>query len=261
MKSQITNATHRENARNALKSNWGIMAWITFLAFFIQSIISSVVEGIAQFPEDSAGINIMSFLLNNFIYFAITYGTYYCALQILRRGNVSVSMLTTIFQGKYYGPMLLINLIQYVLGLLLNLVILLPILFSYGSVIYFGLMFNTVSIGQYQNNIFLIFVLVIFAVLTIFVSIFISGIFQFAVWAKIDDSNLSVGEALKYGFYLMQGRFGQYLLLQFSFIGWFLIGLLVFGIGLLWVFPYHNVAIASFYDGARKEKGAPAVVA
>lgn len=264
MKSQITNATHRENARNALSTHWGMMAWITFLAFFIQSIISSIVGGIAQFQEGSTGSNIMSFLLNNFIYFALTYGTYYCALRILRRKSVKASMVTAIFQGKYYGPMLLINLIQYFVGFLLNLVVLLPVFLSYGAMMYFGLMFNTVSVKQYlaqtTGDVLLLVILVVCAVLMIFVSMFIGGIFQFSIWAKIDDPTLSVGEALKYGFYLMKDRFGQYLLLQFSFIGWFILGTLVFGIGLFWVAPYHNVAIASFYATAREEKGAPAIV-
>lgn len=264
MKSQITNATHRENARNALKSNWGMMAWITVLAFLIQAVINSLVGSFAQFPEDSFGNNLVAFLLNNFIYFAITYGTYYCALRILRGKKVTASMVTSIFQSKYYIPMFLINLAQYLVGFLLNLIILLPILFSYGTVMYFGLMFNTVSVEQYTSqitgDIFLALILVIFAILTLFASVFISGMFQFSVWAKIDDPELSVAEALKYGFYLMKGRFGQYLLLQLSFIGWFILGLLVFGIGLFWVVPYHNVAIASFYDTARVEKGAPAIV-
>ncbi|OJG73959.1 hypothetical protein RV12_GL000540 [Enterococcus quebecensis] len=117
---------------------------------------------------------------------------------------------------------------------------------------------------QFQNelagNVLLGFLLVIFSLLMILIGIFISGVFQFAVWVKIDDPDLSVGDAIKYVLYLMKGRFGQYLLLQLSFIGWFIIGILVVGIGLLWVIPYHDVAIASFYDTARKEKDAPAVV-
>lgn len=125
-------------------------------------------------------------------------------------------------------------------------------------------MFNTVSVEQFQNelagNVLLGFLLVIFSLLMILIGIFISGVFQFAVWVKIDDPDLSVGDAIKYVLYLMKGRFGQYLLLQLSFIGWFIIGILVVGIGLLWVIPYHDVAIASFYDTARKEKDAPAVV-
>lgn len=264
MKSQITNGMHREQARISLKNQWGTMAWITFLAVFIRFIISSVVGSIANLPQDSAGNNFMSFLLNNFLFFAITYGTYFCALQVLRGKRVQVGMLTTIFQGKFYFPMLLINLIQYLVELVLNLVVLLPVFLSYGAALYFGLMFNTVTVAQFQaqlsGDIFLALSLIVFGLLMIFVGIFVSGVFQFAVWVKIDDPELSVVDAIKYALFLMKGRFGQYLLLQLSFIGWFIIGILVFGIGLLWVIPYHDVAIASFYDTAREEKGAPTIV-
>ncbi|WP_207695359.1 hypothetical protein DOK67_0001802 [Enterococcus sp. DIV0212c] len=264
MKSQITNAMHREQARISLKNQWGLMAWITFLAVFIRFIIGTLVAGFANLPKESAGNNVMSFLLNNFIFFAITYGTYYCALQVLRGKKVQAGMLTTIFQGKFYIPMLLINITQYLVELLLNLIVLLPVLLSYGTAMYFGLMFNTVSVDQFQSqmggDIVLAILLIVFAFLMIFVGVFVSGVFQFAVWVKMDDPELSVGDALKYALFLMKGRFGQYLLLQLSFIGWFIIGALVFGIGLLWVIPYHDVAIASFYDTAREEKGAPVLV-
>ncbi|ALS01510.1 hypothetical protein ATZ33_09055 [Enterococcus silesiacus] len=264
MKSQITNAMHREQARTSLKNQWGTMAWITFLAVFIRFMISSVVGSVANLPQDSASNNVMSFLLNNFLFFAITYGTYYCALQVLRGKRVQAGMLTAIFQGKFYLPMLFINLIQYLVELVLNLIVLLPVLLSYGAALYFGLMFNTVSVDQFQTQMrgdfFLALLLLIFAFLMILIGVFVSGVFQFAVWVKLDDPELSVGDALKYALFLMKGRFGQYLLLQISFIGWFIIGALVFGIGLLWVIPYHDVAVASFYDTAREEKGAPTVV-
>lgn len=264
MKNQITNGMHREQARTALKDHWGTMAWITFLAGFIRLIIGSVIGGIANLPEDSAGSNFISFLLNNFLFFAISYGTYYCALRVLRGKRVESGMLTTIFQGKFYFPMLLINFIQYLIELVLNLIVLLPVFLSSGVTMYFGLMFNSISVERLQSemsgDLFFVLLLLIFGFLMILVGVFVSGVFQFAVWVKLDDPELSVVDALKYALFLMQGRFGQYLLLQLSFIGWFIIGALVFVIGLLWVIPYHDVAIASFYDTAREEKGAPTIV-
>ena len=53
----------------------------------------------------------------------------------------------------------------------------------------------------------------------------------------------------------MKNRFCQYLCLQFSFIGWYIVGFLAIGIGLLWVIPYNYVALASFYQTALEEKG------
>lgn len=255
---------HREQARVSLKDQWGTMAWITFLAALITMLIGSVISMIIRVPEDSAKSNIITFLLNNFIFFAITYATYYCALEVLRGKKVDASMLGTMFQGKYYVPMLLINLIQAIVGALLNLIILLPILLTSGAVLYFSMMINKIPLkeiqGEVTGNLTVALLILVFTILAALIGVFISGVFQFAVWVKIDDPELAVGDVIKYALSLMQGRFGQYFLLQLSFIGWFFIGVLTFGIGLLWVIPYHDVAIASFYDTAREEKGAPVIL-
>lgn len=257
MKSKVTNAMHREQARISLTNNWGKMALITFVAVLIKVIISSIVGSVTNFPAESSASNVTSFLLNTFIFFAITYATYNCALKVLRGKKVEVGMLMSIFDGKYYLPMLLLNLIETLINFLLNLIILLPILITYGGALYFSLMFNTNSALTVQNNIGtdlgLAILLLIMAGLMFFISTFVSGVFQFGVWTKIDNPEWGIKEILSYSFALMNGRFGQYFLLQLSFIGWYIIGSLAIGIGLLWVIPYNNVAVASFYETAREE--------
>ncbi|MBP2099972.1 DUF975 family protein [Enterococcus rivorum] len=259
MKSQVSNAQHRENARGALNNQWGTMAWITFLSGVISSVIGSIVKSIIGYSPDSASGNIINFLLDNFIFFAITYGTYYCALQVIRGKKVESSMLLTVFQSKYYIPMLIINFIQYVVNFLVGLIVLLPVLLTSGVGLYFSLMFNVMSVEKLQENLagslFLALTIVIASVLVSFLGIFISGVFQFAVWTKLDYPELGIGTALRYGLKLMQGRFGQYILLELSFIGWFILGILALFIGLLWVIPYNQVAVASFYRTACEEQG------
>lgn len=263
MKSQISNSQHRENARAALNNQWGTMALITLLSAVIGSIISSVVKSIigttAGYSSTSASGNVINFLLENFIFFAITYGTYYCALQVIRGEKVKVGMLMTVFQTKYYLPLLIINLIQYVVNFLIGLIFLLPILFTSGIGIYFSLMFNIMPVTEIQekftNSLFLALMLITASIFVAFLGIFIGGVFQFAVWTKLDYPEIKVKTALSYGLTLMKGRFGQYILLQLSFIGWFILGVLALLIGLLWVIPYNQVAVASFYRTACEEQG------
>lgn len=47
---------------------------------------------------------------------------------------------------------------------------------------------------------------------------------------------------------LMKGNRWRLFCLDLSFIGWFIIGVLCLGIGVLWVYPYHNAARAEFYN-------------
>jgi len=57
---------------------------------------------------------------------------------------------------------------------------------------------------------------------------------------------------------LTDGYKGKLFLLDLSFIGWFILGFLCFGIGVLWVSVYHQEARAHFYEELKTIKyGAP----
>ena len=51
---------------------------------------------------------------------------------------------------------------------------------------------------------------------------------------------------------MMDGYKGQLFLLDLSFIGWYLVGALCLGIGVFFVYPYHQVARANFYEELKK---------
>jgi hypothetical protein len=48
----------------------------------------------------------------------------------------------------------------------------------------------------------------------------------------------------------MYGNKWKLFCLELSFIGWFILGLLTAGIGMLWVMPYITTATAGFYEVA-----------
>ena len=47
---------------------------------------------------------------------------------------------------------------------------------------------------------------------------------------------------------IMSGNKMRLFLLDLSFIGWYIVGALCFGIGTLWVNAYHQMARANFYE-------------
>ncbi len=51
---------------------------------------------------------------------------------------------------------------------------------------------------------------------------------------------------------LMDGHKMDYFMLQLSFIGWGLVGLITLGIGFIWIIPYMNTTFAIFYDDLSK---------
>ena len=53
---------------------------------------------------------------------------------------------------------------------------------------------------------------------------------------------------------MMDGHKGQLFCLDLSFLGWYLLGALCLGIGILFVAPYHEMARANFYEALKAER-------
>lgn len=62
-----------------------------------------------------------------------------------------------------------------------------------------------------------------------------------------ENPDLSPSEAISRSKAMMQGRKWKLFCLDFSFIGWNILNAMTFGIGSLWLVPYHNAAHAAFY--------------
>lgn len=78
----------------------------------------------------------------------------------------------------------------------------------------------------------------------------IIAIFRYSMVYFIMNDNPGIGvmEAIDLSKDMMKGHKGRLFMLWLSFIGWFILGLIPFGIGLLWVVPYYNSAKANFYE-------------
>jgi uncharacterized membrane protein len=73
-----------------------------------------------------------------------------------------------------------------------------------------------------------------------------------AFYVMNDHPEMSAQEAIKTSSELMQGNKWKYFLLNLSFIGWILLGIITLGIGLLWVYPYMLAASANFYEDLKQ---------
>ena len=63
-----------------------------------------------------------------------------------------------------------------------------------------------------------------------------------------DHPELKFNAAIEESMRLMSGNKVRLFLLDLSFIGWFLLGIITFGIAFLWITPYWNTARAAFYE-------------
>lgn len=63
-----------------------------------------------------------------------------------------------------------------------------------------------------------------------------------------EKPNYSVGRAMRTSKKMMKGHKWQLFCLRFSFIGWYILGILTFGLSFLYAGPYMNAAEAVFYN-------------
>ncbi|KUO61447.1 MAG: hypothetical protein APF84_09095 [Gracilibacter sp. BRH_c7a] len=104
----------------------------------------------------------------------------------------------------------------------------------------------------FWKNFVLNFFIIIFTILW-FLLLIIPGIiailrYSMAYYIMNDNPELRPLEAIEMSKKMMYGHKVRLLLLWLSFIGWFLLGIITFGIGFLYALPYYNAARANFYE-------------
>lgn len=89
----------------------------------------------------------------------------------------------------------------------------------------------------------------------VFPGIYVSLSYALAFHVKRDHPDYNWKQCFDESERLMDGNRWKYLKLQFSFIGWTLLGAIAFlGIGSLWVSPYISTSNAIFYEQVKAEK-------
>ncbi len=74
------------------------------------------------------------------------------------------------------------------------------------------------------------------------------------IWyVKADHKHYSWRDCMDESKEIMYGHRFELFVLQLSFIGWYIVGLLCFGIGTLWVNAYREAAMAAFYERISSE--------
>ena len=68
-----------------------------------------------------------------------------------------------------------------------------------------------------------------------------------------ENPNIKAPDALRLSKQMMYGHKTQYFMLMLSFIGWFLLSILTFGIGLLFLYSYITMASTIFYQQIKGE--------
>lgn len=146
MNNKMPISEYRKKARASLENQWGINAWLVFLSILFTSVIQNFFDGFSPFTEESMQQNLLSFLVDNLLLFAFNYALFYIALVVVRGGRPKSNLLFSVFQKKYFGSILVINLINSIINWLLNSLIFLPMFLISGVSAYTQLLFNSSTV-------------------------------------------------------------------------------------------------------------------
>lgn len=261
----MENYEMRAQAREALRGQWGTNAAIVFFSGLISNVLAMAITSITSFDTSSYASVITTFLIGIFITFAFTYAQYYVALEVIRGDRAEIGDIFAIFSGKYYVPMLVFNLISTFLQFILGLIIYVPMLLIFGFGAYFTFAFGGTSsitglFGSLSafSSAFYIVVTIVTVALFLLLTFIMDGVFKFAAWAKIENPDLPTLKAVSYAWFLIKDRLWKYILMNLSYIGWWLT--CIFILPIFWVVPYYNTGLAAFYANAQNEKGIPEIV-
>ena len=70
-----------------------------------------------------------------------------------------------------------------------------------------------------------------------------------------DDKEISAIDAMKKSWEMTDGHKGALVLLFLSFLGWIILSIFTLGIGMLFLYPYMQTALAHCYEDLKAEKG------
>lgn len=245
----ITNI--KEQAKERLLGNYRIAVGSFVLLFVtvyaISSLVLSAYDNSFMFIKNGASaavsvplnIRLMDFALSNLLTLAISAfsAILSAGLFYILEGIVDNKIMTAsdIFYSFRNHPDKVI--IMSVIISLINLVCTLP------ANIYN--MFFIVSSDDMHSSRFIIYILLLIAGFAINFIVAINFVLCYLIY--LDDTNKSVSECMRDSYELMKGNRIRYCLMILSFAGYFVLGILSIGIGLVYLYPYVYMSMIIFY--------------
>lgn len=248
----------KRRARQALKGNYGtaigglilfyIVYWFLAMAIEVIGVVFIAMGGLmGGFAEAAAGASFMSedsllvivylvvffavmYLLIGLIVFLMMPGLIQLYMNICKGKKAKCTDIFWVFQNKpwkFAGISLGYSLIMFVIGLPSTI---LSIAGSVTGDVIFVAIFN-----------------IAYSVIIMILSIYVTLTFSMFFYILVEDPRKSWIQALAESRRMMIGNRLRFLGLGFSFLGWMCLGMMSFGIGMLWLMPYMSCTSIYFY--------------
>ena len=240
----MNSSDFRAKAREILNGKWGKAALIT-LSFFVISLVTIYIIGRTK-ESISAFLSIVYYIIS----IPLSFGLFKSFVNLYKGNNVQPFDFITLGFSNFTKSWGLA--IRMILKLILPIILYFIsfIMIGAGSIVTFFALFDS-SLSKGIIPVKLYPIIAILGFILFFVSIiwlFLKALYyQLSFIIAADDETISSKDAVEKSRELMTGNRLKLFCLQLSFIGWAFLAGLTFGIGLLWVLPYMQVAIIVFY--------------
>ena len=257
----------RLEARNALRGRWGLAVGAGLLALLLGGVGDS---GSFSFNFDTSSIDIEDATIEIGNEFLVAFSAIFALAALsailisilvsgvvrvgyekfnldLLQGKGKIETLFDFFKNGHYKSTVLLALRHTLVMFLYAL----PLSFVFG--LFFGMAFASAiaaegdlvfaATGLLAGSTFTLLLLIPAALLMIV------GAYRYSMSFRIyaENPNLTAREAMDASAAMMKGHKWELFCLNFSFIGWYFLAALTFGVGMIWVIPYSQAACASFY--------------
>ncbi len=236
----------RQSAREALAGKWGQVAVATLIYALLTSGVTFLLNAFTGFM----GV-IYTFVVTG----PFTLGYMYYLMKMLRGEKAEIE---NIFSGfNQFGKAFLANLILMLPATVMTFVIGIPVIVAFSAAIFTGLgsdyyMDSDVALGII--GLLAALVVGILYLVGMVVYIWFSIVFAMTYPILVDREEIGVVDAFKESFKMMKGNKTKLFVLALSFIGWFLLTIITFGIASFWVTPYFYIAILVLYTKIKGEQ-------
>ena len=174
------------------------------------------------------------------------------------KGNIGILFVISLLNGLIVGALGAIPLVGTIAGMLLGAAFTLAVIniyldLGYGRKPEIADLFSRVRdvLPAFCTQFLVGLFTFLWSLLFIVPGIIKSYAYSMAFYIKHDHPEYDWKQCMDESQRYMKGYKWQLFCLDFSFIGWILLGFLCCGIGTLWVVPYQNAARANFYENLK----------
>ena len=233
---------YRKDAREKLAGKWGKAVCIT-LAYIAISVILNLLD-----RNTKGGLNFVISIATLIIEVPLSFGFVFAFLKLFKSEEVGAFDFLKLGFGNFKRSWsiawnIFLKMVWPILLMILAVVLL---IIGIGSA-WVTILGGHISISMLSGIGVIGVISAILIIVAAIWAICLSYYYTLANLIAMENEEMTGKEAVEESRNRMEGKRSKLFLLELSFIGWIILGALSLGIGFLWIIPYMQFAVISFY--------------